>query len=136
MIIIMTHEEKIARIWTRVCGIFKLPGFSLKAMRRLVDQEGRGVLNLKKSYNLAHANLKTRVITVDIYTPKFRKPKSINSILRILAHEIAHFQKPPFRQRFRGKWIVRQHYPTYYQQVNWNVERMKEDEVLKNFFRQ
>ena len=79
----MTHEEKIEKMCTRLGEIFNLKGFTFKTMRRHVDSEGKGVLNLKKSYTLAHTNLKTKSITIDIYTPRHRKPKAIKSILNI-----------------------------------------------------
>ncbi len=129
----MTHEEKINLIFTRISEIFKLKGFIFKIMRRQVDEQGRGVLNLKKSYTLAHTNLKTKTITIDIYTPRHRKPKSIKSILNILAHEIAHHQKMPFRQFHKGKWIIRQHYPAFYNQVNKNIKKMQKDKELNAF---
>jgi len=128
----MLHEQKIKIIFARVAGIFNLNGFKFKTMQRQLDQQGRGILNLKKSYCLAHTNLKTKTITIDIYTPRFRRPKSIKSILNILAHEIAHHQKPPFRQRFRGRYIIRQHYPSFYRQVNKNIQIIKRDKILSN----
>ncbi len=126
----MTHEEKIQKIFTRIAGIFNLKNFTFKTMRRQIDAQGRGVLNLKKSYTLAHTNLKTKTITIDIYTPRHRKPKSIKSILNILAHEIAHHQKLPFRQFHRGKWIIRQHYPAFYKQVNKNIKKIQDDNLF------
>ncbi|PIR05556.1 hypothetical protein COV56_02085 [Candidatus Kuenenbacteria bacterium CG11_big_fil_rev_8_21_14_0_20_37_9] len=131
----MSHEEQIVQIFSRLKEIFILENFQFKIMRRLIDEEGRGVLNLKRSYRLAHTSLKNKTITVDIYTPRFRKPKSIRSILNILAHEIAHHQKLPFRQRFRGRIITRQHYPAFYEQVNKNIEKIKRDEILKEYFK-
>jgi len=131
----MTQEEKILNIFTRLSGIFKLSDFKLKFMQRRLDEQGRGALNLKKGYKLAYINLKTKTITLDIYTPKFRRPKAINSILRILAHEIAHWQKPPFRQVWRGRIITRQHYPAFYKQVNKNIKQMKKDKLLKKYFK-
>ena len=128
------HEQEIFNIFTRVGEIFKLQGFTFKIMRRQLDEEGRGVLNLKKSYTLAYTNLKKKSITIDIYTPRHRKPKSIKSILNILAHEIAHHQKPPFRQLHRGRWIIRQHYPGFYQQVNRNILRIKSDDMLGEYW--
>jgi len=130
----MTHEQKIQQIFSRLGEIFNLKNFQFKVMRRRVDEQGRGVLNLKKSYTLAHTSLKDKTITIDIYTPRHRKPKSIKSILNILAHEIAHHQKKPFRQFYRGKWIVRQHFPAFYKQVNKNIEKIRKDPVLTKFF--
>lgn len=130
----MTYEEEIKIIFLRVAKLFNLEGFSFFSMRRQIDERGRGVMNLKKSYVLAHTSLKNKTITIDIYTPRFRKPKSIKSILNILAHEIAHHQKPPFRQRFRGHLIVRQHFPVFYNQVKRNIKKMKKDEILGQYY--
>jgi len=123
----------MAMIFSRVGDIFNLGGYTFRTMRRVVDDQGRGVVNLKKSYRLAYINLKTKIITIDIYTPRFRKEKSIKSILNILAHEIAHTQKPSFRQRWRGRVITRQHYPEFYEQVGKNIEKMRRDGVLQKF---
>jgi hypothetical protein len=131
----MSHEQKIDQIFKQLIKLFNLNGFVFKIMRRQTDEWGRGKLNLKKSYVLAHTRLKNKTITVDIYTPRFRKPKAIRSILNILAHEIAHHQKPPFRQRFRGHLIVRQHFPVFYNQVNRNIKKMKKDEVLSEYYK-
>ncbi len=129
----ITHEEKIEKICTRLSEIFSLKGFIFKAIKRQVDSHGKGVLNLKKTYTLAYTNLKTKTITIDIYTPRHRKPKSIKSILNILAHEIAHHQKMPYRQFYKGKWIIRQHYPAFYNQVNKNIKKIQKDEILKEY---
>lgn len=126
----MSHEQNVALIFTRVSEIFDLKNFQFKIMRRQIDEEGRGVLNLKKSYVLAHTNLKNKTITIDIYTPRHRKPKSLKSIVNILAHEIAHHQKMPFRQLFRRRIITRQHYPAFYKQVNKNIKKIYQDEDL------
>ncbi|MFH1610586.1 MAG: hypothetical protein ABIA91_01735, partial [Patescibacteria group bacterium] len=125
----MTHEEKIEQICTRLSEIFKLKGFTFKTMKRQTDNQGKGVLNLKKSYTLAHTNLRTKSITIDIYTPRHRKPKAIKSILNILAHEIAHHQKLPYKQFHRGKWIIRQHFPAFYNQVNKNIKKIQKDKI-------
>ncbi len=130
----MSHEKEIEYIFKKLKNIFKLKEYDFRIMRRKVDKEGRGVLNLKNNYNLAYINLNKKLITVDIYTPRHRKNKSTNSILRILAHEIAHIQKPPYRQRYRGKWITRQHFPAFYKQVNKNIEKIKKDKELSKYF--
>ncbi|NMC51489.1 hypothetical protein GYA54_02025 [Candidatus Kuenenbacteria bacterium] len=127
-------EKQIIEIFSRVGDIFNLDGYKFRTMRRVVDSEGRGVINLKKSYRLAYINLKKKEITIDIYTPRFRKEKSIASILKILAHEIAHIQKPPFRQLYRRRIISRQHYPEFYSQVGENIERMRRDILLGQYF--
>ncbi|MFH1456924.1 MAG: hypothetical protein ABIF17_02290 [Patescibacteria group bacterium] len=129
----MTHEEKIEKICARLGEIFNLNNFTFKTMRRQIDEDGRGVLNLKKSYTIAYTNLKTKTITIDIYTPRHRKPKAIKSILNILAHEIAHHQKMPFRQFHNGKWIIRQHFPAFYKQVNKNIKIIESDKILNKY---
>ncbi len=126
----MNHEEKIQLIFERIAIIFNLKNFTFKTMRRQIDETGKGTLNLKKSYTLAHTNLKTKTITIDVYTPRHRKPKSIKSILNILAHEIAHHQKMPYQQFYRNKWISRQHYPAFYRQVNKNIKKIRQDKIL------
>jgi len=127
----MNHEQIIQEIFQEITRIFNLRGFTFKIMRRQVDEQGRGTLNLKKSYTLAHTNLKKKTITIDIYTPRHRKPKSIKSVLNILAHEIAHHQQPPFLQKWRGRIITRQHYPAFYKQRTKNYEKMLKNKVLK-----
>lgn len=97
--------------------------------------QGRnGGVKSAKNLVLGHTNLKNKTITVDIYTPKHRKPKSYNSILRVIAHEIAHHQKLPYRQRYKGHLIIRKHYPAFYKQVNKNIEKFKKDGVLGEHF--
>ena len=124
------HEQKVLEVFDRLAAVLKMPKLKLRFMN-----QNRKV-NTKGSYTEGHASLSKRVITVDIYTPKFRKPKSINSIIRVLAHEIAHYQKPPYRQRYRGHLITRQHYPAFYRQVTKNINKIKRDKILKEYFRQ
>lgn len=125
----MEYQETIEQIFERASKVLKLKGFQFRPMQRRVE------VNVLKNYTLGYINLKTKVITVDIFTPKRRQPKSINTILRVLAHEFAHFQKMPYLQRFRGKVITRQHYPAFYKRVNKNIKKFKKDKILKNFFR-
>ncbi|NQU77283.1 hypothetical protein HQ544_01145 [Candidatus Falkowbacteria bacterium] len=123
------HEQLVQHLFTHACIILRHKGLSFRPM------QGRagGVKNTK-SYTLGHTNLKKGTITVDIYTPRHRKPKSYNSILRIIAHEIAHHQKPPYRQLYRGHLINRQHYPSFYKQVTKNIKKFQKDEVLEKYF--
>ena len=91
-------------------------------------------INPNRGYVIGRTNLKTGLITIDIFTPSKREPKKMSSILRTLCHEIAHHQKPPFRQLHRGRLISRQHYPKFYKQVNKNIEILKKDSNLEGCF--
>ena len=125
------HEQIVSHLFTRACIILRYPDLKFKPM------QGRdGGVGQVKRLILGHTNLKNKTVTIDIYTPKFRKPKSINSILRVLAHEIAHHQKLPYRQKYKGHLINRQHYPIFYEQVTKNIEKFKKDEVLGEYFKQ
>jgi hypothetical protein len=127
----MTHQQQVELAFVRACQILKLADFSFRPMlgRR------NGVKNLKKSYTLGHTNFKTKTVTIDIYTAKRRQPKKISAILSVVAHELAHHQKPPYRQRYRDRLINRIHYPEFYKQVNRNIGKFKKDKVLGEYFR-
>ena len=123
------HLTRIDELFTRACLILKVSGLAWRPM------QGRTApLNTAKNYSLAYTNLRTGLITLDIFTPRRRQPKSFNGLLRVLAHEIAHRQKPPYRQRYRGRWITRTHFPKFYTQVNKNIERFKADPILGSYF--
>lgn len=109
--------------------ILKVDKLRFRPMQRRNNQ-----VNTKRSYVIARTNLKTKLITIDIYTPKKRELKKISSILRTLCHEIAHHQKQPFKQRYKGHWIMRQHYPEFYERVNKNIKILTENVVLKKYF--
>ena len=87
-----------------------------------------------RSFVIGRTNLKTKLITIDIFTPRKRQNKKISTILRTLCHEIAHHQKPPYKQFFRFRWINRQHYPAFYQQAEKNIKNLKKDKILKKYF--
>lgn len=98
--------------------------------------EGRTApVNTAKDYTLGYTDLEKREITLDIFTPRRRAPKSANGLLRVIAHEIAHIQKPPYRQRYKGRMITRMHYPQFYKQVTKNVDKFKKDKWLTEYFR-
>lgn len=123
------YEKQVAEIFEKACKVLRVTGFSFRAMRR------KAPVNTLKSYTNGYINLKTKVVCLDILTPKKREPKSINSLLRVIAHELAHFQKPPYRQFYRFRWITRQHYPAFYKQVNKNIEKIKKDRELGGYFK-
>lgn len=126
----MSQEQEVLFVFNRACEILKMRGFIFRPMIGRVN----AVKNIRRSYTLGHTNLKTKIITVDIFTAKRRHPKKISAILAVIAHELAHHQKPPFRQRYRGKWINRIHYPSYYARVKKNMEKFKKDDMLGEYF--
>lgn len=123
------HEQKVFELFRRACEILKLKDFTLKPMQR------RGVIKSIKGLRLASTNLRSRQIIVDFYTPKKRLPKSYNSILRIIAHEFTHHQKPPYRTIYKGHLINRMHYPAFYRETNKIIKKFKKDEILGQYFK-
>lgn len=122
------HEANVIDVCNHACQLLKHPKMKIRVMRR------QGSVDTKKSYTIGHTSLKNGTITLDVYTPRYRQPKKISSILSVLAHEVAHHQKMPYRQFHRGKWIIRQHYPQFYTQVTKNINKMKNDEMLRKYF--
>ncbi|OGF30470.1 hypothetical protein A2533_01945 [Candidatus Falkowbacteria bacterium RIFOXYD2_FULL_35_9] len=109
--------------------LFKYPDYKFRIIKRKKEVNPNHMV-------LGYINFQKQIIALDIYTPKKRQAKSINSLLRTIAHEIAHIQKPPYRQRYRGRYITRQHYPVFYKQCDKNIEKIKKDPYLKQYFRQ
>ncbi len=124
----MMHEEYCQTACDQALLALKVPNLRFRPMRR------NGPVKAKHGYVIGRTNLKTGLITIDIYTPKERRPKKISSILRTLCHEVAHHQKPPYRQRYRGRTITRQHFPGFYKQVNRNITRLKKDKSIGRYF--
>lgn len=125
------HLEFVNDLFERSCKVLKVKGLSWRPMN------GRQApVNTARDYSLGYTDLQTGEITLDIFTPRRRQPKSANGLLRVLAHEIAHIQKPPYRQRHRGRWITRMHFPKFYNQVNKNIDKFKKDPNLGQYFKQ
>jgi hypothetical protein len=123
------NYEKITQIaCDRALEILKAKNIRFRPMRRTAR------VNYKRGFIIGRTNLKTGLITIDIFTPTKREPKKISSVLRTLCHEVAHYQKRPFRQFYRERWINRQHYPEFYKQVEKNIRILKKDEILERFF--
>ncbi len=120
------HLDHVDWLFKKACMLLKTKNVTWKPM------DGRTApVNTAKDYSLGYTDLKKREITLDILTPRRRSPKSSNGLLRVIAHELAHIQKPPYRERYRGRIINRIHFPKFYNQVNKNVERFKKDKELK-----
>jgi len=126
----MSHEQLCEQIFQRACEVLRLEDFAFKPK---IIRAGDGYV---RNYRLGYTNLKSKLVVVDIYTRKLKKPKKYSSILAVIAHELAHHQKKPFRQFYMFRWINRIHYPEFYKQVNENIERFKKDEVLGRFYEQ
>ncbi|OGF27964.1 hypothetical protein A2227_05150 [Candidatus Falkowbacteria bacterium RIFOXYA2_FULL_47_19] len=124
----MSYEELIQSICDHALKILGQGTLRFRPMRRKTR------VDPKRGFVIGRTNLKTGLITIDILTPAKREPKKIASVLRTLCHEVAHHQKPPYRQFYRWRWIMRQHYPKFYKQILKNIEKLKKDEILKNYF--
>ena len=124
------HMNHVNALIERACKLLKQGGISWRPMTNR-----KAPVNTAHDYSLGYTEIDKKRITLDILTPRRREPKSYNAILRVLAHEIAHIQKPPYRQRHRGKWITRMHFPAFYDQVNKNIKKFKKDKVLGQYFR-
>ncbi len=135
---IESHEIVVQNVCNYVCKLLKYPKLQIKIMRRTRE------IKKNASYVMGHTSIGKSTVTLDIYTARLRKPKKISSILSVLAHEIAHHQKPPYRQWQRlarrslggggGRWIARQHFPRFYKRVNKNVAIMKKDKLIGKYF--
>jgi len=124
----MTFTNEVISMCEHAFSVLKIKDLKFRPMRKIKPvKKGR-------SFVIGRTNLKTGLITIDILTPARRNPKNISSILRTLCHEVAHHQKPPYRQLFRFKWINRQHYPRFYKQVKKNTEKLKKDSILCSYF--
>lgn len=122
-------EEFIELLFKKVCQILARRDVTLHIIRRHGPKSNR-------SFIKGYINLKTKTIGLDILTPKTLKLKSANGLIRTLCHEIAHLQRQPYRQWHKRKWIIRQHYPAFYKQVEQNVAKIKKDPILGMHFRE
>lgn len=125
----MEFEQEVQNVCDQALNLFGINRLKFRPMRRQNDH-----VNTKRGFVIGRTSLKTGLITIDIFTPKFRKSKKISSILRTLSHEAAHHQKPPYRSRFNGRIINRMHYPIFYRQVIRNINKLKRDKILRKYF--
>lgn len=126
----MLFEQEVSLSFSRACEILKFSGFTFRPMLGRTAP----VSDIKRAYRLGHTNLKTKTVTADLYTARLRKPKKMSAILSVIAHELAHHQKPPYRSRYRGRIINRIHYPAFYRQVKRNIQKFKRDKALGDYF--
>lgn len=116
----MNHEEIVSQKCLEALKILGFDNLRFSVMRQQNDH-----VNTKRGFIIGCTNLKTGLISIDIWTPKERRPKKLSSVLRTLCHEVAHHQKTPYRQRWRGRIINRIHYPIFYRQVQRNINKLK-----------
>jgi hypothetical protein len=125
----MLHEEEAQKYCDYALKILEAEKVKFRPMKRTAR------VSYKHGFVIGRTNLKTGLITIDIFTPLKREPKKISSILSTLCHEVAHHQKMPFRQIYERKLIIRKHYPEFYKQVAKNINTLKNDRILKRFFK-
>lgn len=123
-----SHEQNCEQVFHRACRVLKLEGFTFKPK---MIRAGDGYV---RNYKLGYTNLKSKLVVIDIYTQKTKKQKKYSSILAVIAHELAHHQKRPYRQFYYFRWINRIHYPEFYERVKKNIEKFKKDVLLKQFY--
>ena len=121
-------EQHVYQVINYALHMMKMKGFLFRPMRR------NGPVRKNTGYVEGHTSLSSKIIVIDIYTARLRKPKKISAILAVLAHEISHHQKLPYRQWHRGRWITRIHYPKFYKQVAKNINKFKKDVMLGRFY--
>lgn len=126
---ILSFEQRVQAVCDYGLKLIGLEKLKFRPMRRKDNR-----VNTKRGFVIGRTNFKTGLITIDIFTVKLRKPKKISAILNVLAHEAAHHQKPPYRSRYRGRIINRSHYPVFYRQVTRNINKLKRDKELKEYF--
>ncbi len=124
------HDQICQNIFQRACKILGLQNFSLQTIGQAASLQ-----KSKNRYILGSTKLKQKLVRVKIYTPKTGKQKKYSSILSVIAHELAHHQKPPYRQFFQGRWINRIHYPEFYNQVKKNIFIFKSDPILSKLYK-
>lgn len=123
------HYQTVDLLFKRAANLTQLDDVRWRPMRL-----NKGGKRAARYFTLGYTDLQKRLITIDILTPKKREVKEYGAILRVIAHELAHLQKPPFRQRYKGRMINRIHYPEFYHQVKTNVEVFKQDNLLGVYF--
>ena len=124
----INHESIVNKVIDHALKVLRAKGFTFRPMRRTQP------VRKNAGYLEGHTSFADKSITIDIYTARLRKPKKISAILAVLAHEIAHHQKKPYRQRYRGHWITRHHFPKFYKKVTKNIQKFKKDETLGRFY--
>ncbi|MFH0779550.1 MAG: hypothetical protein V1928_01700 [Parcubacteria group bacterium] len=124
-----SHEQLVQLLFNKVCAILKADGLTLRIIKR------KGKIT-KGRYLKGYINLRKRIIGLDIYTPKKMEPKSFNGLIRTICHEVAHLQKLPYKQYYKRHWIIRQHYPAFYKQIERNINKIKKDATLGAHFEQ
>jgi len=123
------HEALVEHLFKRTLAVLNLPGFELRPLRRRV--RGTGKL---RSFAYGYTRIGVKLVTIDLYTPRTMKPRKMDAILRVIAHELAHHQQPPrlYRKWFRLVRLI--HHPAFWTQYKKNVKQLQQDELLKSYF--
>ncbi|MFA6504145.1 MAG: hypothetical protein WCT54_04435 [Patescibacteria group bacterium] len=117
------HEALVEHLFQRMLVVLEMPGFELRPMRRRTRGEGR-----LRSIVYGYTRLDKKLVTIDLYTPRTMKTREMDAILRVVAHELAHHQKPPRLYRSWFRLVRKIHHPPFWTQYRRNVasyRRMK-----------
>jgi len=123
------HEAHAEQLFRRACTVLEMEGFQLRPLRRRV--RGRGKL---RSLALGYTKIGSKVITVDLYTPRTMKPRKIDAILRVICHELAHHQAPPRLKRVWLRYVREIHHPQFWMQYKENIQQITKDPQLAVYF--
>ncbi len=124
------HEQLVEHLFRRAESVLGFSGFTLKPLRR----KSRGVGKFHY-LRLGYTKPGIKEMTVDLYTPRTMKPRKVDAILRVIAHEFAHHQTPPkiWRRLFKRPILVA-HHPGFWKQYKKNVARLEQDDALRPYF--
>jgi hypothetical protein len=124
------HEALVEHLFRRVCIVLGFSAFTLTPLRR----RKRGVGKFQ-SYRLGYTKIGDKNITVDLYTPRTMKPRKIDAILRVFAHELAHHASPPKRVRIFFASSIQSHHPDFWKTYKKFVAILSHDEMLGAHFK-
>jgi len=123
------HEAMVEHLFQRCLAVLDMPGFELRPLRRRMRGKGKF-----RSLTYGYTKPGEKWVVIDLYTPKTMKPRKMDAIIRVIAHELAHHQKPPryYREWFTIKYMI--HHPPFWTQYKKNVAKLSCDEVLSTYF--
>ncbi len=123
------HEALVDHLFNRCCILLEMRGFELKPLRR--RKRGTGKF---RSITYGYTQPGENWVVIDLYTPRTMKPRKLDAIIRVIAHELAHHQKPPCVCLVGWKLKRLIHHPAFWKQYKKNVELLSQDVLLSQYF--